>query len=184
MPLPVEPTAQTAIGVTHESQSRGVSKLLLQTAPLLFTQTSHESESEPGYDCDEHSNSVIWWTIDFCELQVYSFRFVMIMVHTFFFLFKNTLLKTSVLYLSTPSNVAYNTYCSIRNWNMVVIMGFFTFSPLLATLHIQLCDVYLVELERVIFCTSRGCPYLIRLLPVEIKIRSKSVRISDILFAV
>lgn len=67
--LPVEPTAQTAIGVTHESQSRGVSKLLLQTAPLLFTQTSHESGSEPGYDDDEHSNNVIWCTIDFCVLQ-------------------------------------------------------------------------------------------------------------------
>lgn len=68
--LPVDPTAQTAIGVTHESQSRGVSKLLLQTAPLLFTQTSHESGSEPGYDDDEHSNNVMWCTIDFFVLKI------------------------------------------------------------------------------------------------------------------
>ncbi len=67
--LPVEPTAHTAIGVTHESQSRGVNKLLLHTAPLLFTQTSHESGSEPGYDDDEHSNNVMWCTIDFFVLE-------------------------------------------------------------------------------------------------------------------
>lgn len=46
--LPVEPIDQTATGVIQASQSRGVSKLLLQTAPLLFTQTFHEAGSDPG----------------------------------------------------------------------------------------------------------------------------------------
>lgn len=58
--IPEEPTAHTAIGVIHESQSLGVSKLLLQTAPLLFTHTSHDNGSAPGYDDVEHSNNVIW----------------------------------------------------------------------------------------------------------------------------
>lgn len=57
--LPDELTAHEAIGVMHESQSRGVSKLLLHTAPLLFTQTSQEVGSAPGYDEAEHSNSVM-----------------------------------------------------------------------------------------------------------------------------
>lgn len=56
---PVDPIDHTATGVMHESQSRGVNKLLLQTAPLLFTQTSHEAGSEPGYDFVEHSNKVM-----------------------------------------------------------------------------------------------------------------------------
>lgn len=57
--IPVEPMDQTATGVIHESQSRGVNKLLLQTAPLLLTHTSHEAGSDPGYDLVEHSKSVI-----------------------------------------------------------------------------------------------------------------------------
>lgn len=57
--LPDDPTAQTATGEIHESQSIGVNKLLLQTAPLLFTQTSQDAGSELGYDMAEHSNSVI-----------------------------------------------------------------------------------------------------------------------------
>ena len=56
---PEEPIDHTATGVMHASQSRGVNKLLLQTAPLLLTQTSQEAGSEPGYDFVEHSNSVI-----------------------------------------------------------------------------------------------------------------------------
>jgi len=63
--LPVEPIVHTAIGVVHEFQSRGVSKLLLHTAPLLLTQTSHAIGSEPGYDDVEHSNNVIWCTRGF-----------------------------------------------------------------------------------------------------------------------
>lgn len=66
--LPVDPTAHTATGVMHESQSLGVNKLLLHTAPLLFTQTSQEDGSEPGYDDVEHSNSVIWCTNGFLLL--------------------------------------------------------------------------------------------------------------------
>lgn len=75
--------AQTATGLMQESQSRGVNKLLLQTAPLLFTHTSHEEESGPdGYDDMEHSNKVMWCTSGFfvllqidqrervCELQI------------------------------------------------------------------------------------------------------------------
>lgn len=61
---PDELTAHEAIGVTHESQSRGVSRLLLHTAPLLFTHTSHELGSAPGYDEAAHSNSVMWCTIE------------------------------------------------------------------------------------------------------------------------
>lgn len=57
--LPVELMVQTATGVIHASQSRGVNKLLLQTAPLLLTQISHDIGSELGYDDVEHSNSVI-----------------------------------------------------------------------------------------------------------------------------
>lgn len=57
--LPVELIVQTATGVIQASQSRGVNKLLLHTVPLLFTQISHESGSELGYDDVEHSNNVI-----------------------------------------------------------------------------------------------------------------------------
>lgn len=39
---------QTATGVEHESQSRGVNELLLHTVPVLLTQTSHEAAFEPG----------------------------------------------------------------------------------------------------------------------------------------
>lgn len=60
--LPVELIVHTATGVIHASQSRGVSKLLLHTAPLLFTQISHDIGSELGYADVEHSNKVIWWT--------------------------------------------------------------------------------------------------------------------------
>lgn len=49
----------TATGVMHASQSLGVNKLLLQTAPLLLTQISHEIGSELGYEDVEHSKSVI-----------------------------------------------------------------------------------------------------------------------------
>lgn len=57
---PVAPIAQTATGLMQESQSRGVRRLLLQTAPLLFTHTSQEEESGPGYEDMEHSKSVMW----------------------------------------------------------------------------------------------------------------------------
>lgn len=61
--------AQTATGLIHESQSRGVNKLLLHTAPLLFTQTSQEDdESGPGYEDWEHSNRVMWCTSGFFVL--------------------------------------------------------------------------------------------------------------------
>lgn len=63
--VPVELIVHTATGVMHASQSRGVNKLLLQTAPLLFTQISQDNGSELGYAEDEHSNSVIWWTNGF-----------------------------------------------------------------------------------------------------------------------
>lgn len=49
----------TATGVMHASQSRGVNKLLLQTAPLLLTHMSHDNGSELGYADVEHSNNVI-----------------------------------------------------------------------------------------------------------------------------
>lgn len=65
---PVAPMAQTATGLMHESQSRGVSKLLLHTAPLLFTHTSHEEESGPGYEDMEHSKRVMWCTRGLCVL--------------------------------------------------------------------------------------------------------------------
>lgn len=65
---PVAPMAHTATGLMQESQSRGVSKLLLHTAPLLFTHTSQEEESGPGYDDMEHSNKVMWCTRGLCVL--------------------------------------------------------------------------------------------------------------------
>lgn len=68
MDVPVAPTAHTATGVMQESQSRGVNKLLLHTAPSLFTQTSQDAESEPGYEETEHSNSVMWCTSGFFEV--------------------------------------------------------------------------------------------------------------------
>lgn len=56
---PDDPTPHDATGVIHESQSLGVNILLLQTAPLLLTQTSHDDESEPGKEEILHSNNVI-----------------------------------------------------------------------------------------------------------------------------
>lgn len=63
--------AQTATGFMQESQSRGVKRLLLHTAPLLFTHTSHEEESGPGYEDMEHSNKVMWCTRGFFVLLKY-----------------------------------------------------------------------------------------------------------------
>lgn len=63
--IPVELMVHTATGVMQASQSRGVNRLLLHTAPLLFTQISHDNGSEVGYAEVEHSKSVIWWTNGF-----------------------------------------------------------------------------------------------------------------------
>lgn len=52
----------TATGVMQASQSLGVNKLLLHTAPELRTQISHDPGSELGNADVEHSNNVIWWT--------------------------------------------------------------------------------------------------------------------------
>lgn len=80
--LPVELIVHTATGVMQASQSRGVNKLLLHTAPLLLTQISHAIGSELGYADVEHSNSVIWCTNGlFVWLKREIFVFVFFIYH-------------------------------------------------------------------------------------------------------